>query len=198
MNPSGVHGRPIRDRRTAVKAEARTPSRVGFTRAFCNDRHVKRARPTLVIGWREWVSLPALGVPTIKAKVDTGARSSSLHVFDVEHHKRGSRTLVRFRIHPRQRDVKATVVAEAEVVTFRHVRSSSGHRDRRPVIVTDVEIFGMRWPIEITLANRDAMGFRMLLGREAVRARFLVNPGSSYYDGRLAKRRLTSIRKDTT
>jgi hypothetical protein len=159
---------------------------------------VKRVRPTLIVGWREWVSLPALGIPSVKAKVDTGARSSSLHVFDVEHFRRGSRPFVRFRVHPRQRDVRTSVVAEAEVVADRYVRSSSGHRDRRPVIVTEVEVFETRWPIEITLANRDAMGFRMLLGREAVRTRFLVDAGRSYYGGRPDKRRPTSIRKGMT
>jgi hypothetical protein len=159
---------------------------------------VKRVRPSLSVGWREWVSLPALGIPSVKAKVDTGARSSSLHVFDVEHFRRGSRPFVRFRVHPRQRDVRTSVVAEAEVVADRYVRSSSGHRDRRPVIVTEVEVFETRWPIEITLANRDAMGFRMLLGREAVRTRFLVDAGRSYYGGRPDKRRPTSIRKGMT
>jgi hypothetical protein len=140
------------------------------------------ARPT--VGWREWVRLPELGVRRIKAKIDTGARSSSIHAFDVERFRRAGREMVRFRVHPMQRSTKRTVVAEAELVDERKVRSSSGKAELRPVIVTEVELLGLRFPIEVTLAKRDAMGFRMLLGRQAVRRRFLVDPGRSYLGGR--------------
>jgi len=133
-----------------------------------------------VIGWREWVALPGLGVDRIKAKIDTGARSSSLHAVGVETFRRGRRTYARFRIHPLQRDGRTTVSAEAEVAEFRRVKSSSGHATLRPVVIAEVETLGHRWPIELTLADRDAMGFRMLLGREAVRGRFLVDAGRSY------------------
>jgi hypothetical protein len=147
----------------------------------------KGKRPTdhrPVIGWREWVGLPGLGIDRIKAKVDTGARSSSLHAFDIQPFERGGRQFVRFRIHPVQRNTKATQVAEAEVIDFRPVKSSTGHITRRPVVMTDVILMGQRWPIELTLASRDKMGFRMLLGREALRGRFVVDAGGSYYDGR--------------
>jgi hypothetical protein len=144
----------------------------------------KRARQLTVIGWREWVSLPDLGITRVKAKIDTGARSSSLHAFDVRLFNNDGKTHVRFKVHPLQRSSRETIVAEAPVLEFRHVRSSSGHGADRPVIVTTVEVLGQAWPIEVTLANRDEMGFRMLLGREAVRNRMLVDAGRSYFGGK--------------
>lgn len=145
----------------------------------------KRLRkPLQTIGWREWVSLPALGVSAVKAKVDTGARSSSLHAFAVHEFQQAGVTIIRFQVHPRQRDARNTVECQAELLEYRSVRSSSGHNTKRPVIVTEVELFGERWPIELTLASRDEMGFRMLLGREALRRRFLVDSGRSYYGGK--------------
>ena len=146
---------------------------------------MKTGRPDRkVIGWREWVSLPDLGIARIKVKVDTGARSSSLHAYDLQEFERNSETWVRFKVHPVQRVTAQIVQAEAAVLEFRSVRSSSGRATMRPVIVTDIELLGFRWPVELTLANRDAMGFRMLLGRQAFRQRFLVDGGKSYYGGR--------------
>ena len=146
-----------------------------------------------LIGWREWVGLPDLGIAATKAKIDTGARSSSLHAFDVTVFNRRGQTFVRFSVHPLQRRAEPSVCAEAEVLEFRRVKSSGGHVTLRPVILTVAELHGQRWPIELTLANRDAMGFRMLLGREAVRRRFVVDPGRSYLGGdrgmRSARRR---------
>ena len=140
-----------------------------------------------VIGWREWVGLPDLGVPRIKVKVDTGARSSAVHAFGVEYFERDGSDWVRFELHPRQRSDRTTVTAEAELLDRRPVRSSNGKQELRPVIVTHAVLLGRRFPIELTLTNRDAMGFRMLLGREAVRRRFLIDPGLSYAGGRPRK-----------
>ena len=137
-----------------------------------------------VIGWREWVGLPDLGVKSIKAKVDTGARSSSLHAIDLKQFERDGAQWVTFKIHPNQRKSDATVIAEAKIFEHRRVRSSSGKSTMRPVIVTNVRLLGATWPVELTLANRDEMGFRMLLGREAFRGRFLVDAGKSYYGGK--------------
>lgn len=139
--------------------------------------------PKPIIGWREWVGLPQLGIERIKAKIDTGARSSSLHAFDVEQIQRDGQAFVRFKVHPIQRSQAGIVEVEAPILEFRHVRSSSGKATNRPVIVTSVSLLGITWPIELTLANRDQMGFRMLLGREAVRGRMLVDAGKSYYGG---------------
>ena len=137
-----------------------------------------------VIGWREWVGLPDLGIKWIKVKVDTGARSSSLHAFDLEDFEREGEKWVRFSIHPVQRKSTKTVEAEAKVLEYRSIRSSSGKASIRPVIVTNISLLGISWPVELTLANRDEMGFRMLLGREAFRKRFVVDAGNSYYGGK--------------
>ncbi|MGB1288878.1 MAG: ATP-dependent zinc protease [Aggregatilineales bacterium] len=137
-----------------------------------------------VIGWREWVGLPDLGIKTIKAKVDTGARSSSLHASKVQEFERDGVKWVRFQVHPEQRKSDSVMELEAVVLDFRSVRSSSGKATIRPVIVTNIELFDIIWPVELTLASRDEMGFRMLLGREAFRGRFLVDAGKSFYSGK--------------
>ena len=152
-----------------------------------------RQRP--VIGWREWVALPQLGIAYIKPKIDTGARSSSLHVSEVEEFRRGDTLFVRFRVHPIQRNREFGVKAEAEVLEYRDVKSSSGQKSRRPVILTEIQVLGQCWPIELTLADRDEMGFRMLLGRQAVRGRFLVDAGRSYYGGRPLSKKKKKSRK---
>lgn len=133
-----------------------------------------------IIGWREQLALPDLGIPEVKAKIDTGARSSALHAFDVETFERDGKPMVRFKVHPYQRDAQRSVTAEAELIDQRQVRNSGGQAQVRPVIETTVEINGYTFPIELTLTNRDAMGFRMLLGRQAVRRRFLVDAGRSF------------------
>ncbi len=146
--------------------------------------HAARA----VVGWREWVALPDLGVPMIKAKVDTGARSSAIHVSEMEAFRKRGREMVRFVIHPEQRNSTKSVWAEAEVFEWRRIKSSGGHASRRAVILTTVELLGQGWEIELTLASRDTMGFRMLLGRQAIRGRMVVDPGASYYGPRPRKR----------
>lgn len=138
----------------------------------------------LTVGWREWVALPDLGVPRIKVKVDTGARSSALHAFDLERVRVAGAEGVRFVIHPYQRDTSRTVVAEAALIDERLVRNSGGGEELRPVIATGLELGGMRWPIELTLTRRDVMGFRMLLGRQALRTRALIDPGRSFVASR--------------
>jgi hypothetical protein len=145
-----------------------------------------------LLGWREWLMLPDLGIAAIKAKVDTGARSSALHAFDVETFQAGDKQMVRFKVHPLQRDVETTIEAVAEVVDHRSVRSSHGEESMRPVIVTTVELLGQRFEVELTLVRRDAMGFRMLLGRQAIRGRFDVNPGCSYRNGRRRRKKKRS------
>lgn len=140
----------------------------------------KIKRPLAVIGWREWVGLPELGIERIKVKADTGARSSALHAFDIERFDRAGQPWVRFKVHPEQRSSRAEVAAEAPLHDQRWVRSSSGRATFRPVIRTRIGLAGVVWPIEITLVRRDMMGFRMLLGRQALRRRFLVDAGRSF------------------
>lgn len=142
--------------------------------------------PKPSIGWREWVTLPDLGVAGVKAKIDTGARSSCLHAFDIEEFERDGKTWVRFKLHPVQRNSNETVETEAELLEYRSVRSSNGHSDMRPVIVTSLRWLEQEWPVELTLTSRDGMGFRMLLGREAVRGRFVVDAGQSWFGGKSA------------
>jgi hypothetical protein len=133
-----------------------------------------------IIGWRECLDLPDLGIEGIKAKIDTGARSSALHAFHLEPLEKSDRTLIRFHVHPHQRDSHHTIVATAELLEWRQVKNSGGHSQLRPVIRTSVRLGGRQWAIELTLTNRDVMGFRMLLGREALRKGFLVHPGRSF------------------
>lgn len=141
------------------------------------------AADLLVIGWREWVDLPRLGGITVKAKIDTGARTSALHAVGVEEFQRGGAPWVRFTVHPHQRDTERSVLVEAPVIDERAIRNSGGAAEHRPVISTRATIGEVALDIEVTLTNRALMGFRMLLGREALRRRFLVDPGRSYLIG---------------
>ena len=143
----------------------------------------KRPEPT-TLGWREWVALPTWNVAHMKAKVDTGARTSSLHAFGLEWFDRDGSPWVRFDVHPWQRSTADSVVAEAAVVATRDVRSSSGDVEHRPVVRTSIVLAGHAVSAEVTLTRRDEMGFRMLVGREALRHRFLIDPGVSYLGGR--------------
>lgn len=140
----------------------------------------------LSVGWREWVALPELGIGRIKAKVDTGARSSALHAYQIRYVRRGGKRIVKFRVHPVQKDDRNFVDAEGEWLEERRVRSSSGTETVRPVIRTLLRIGGRSWPIELTLTRRDAMGFRLLLGRQALKGRCLVDPGRSFLTPRSA------------
>lgn len=141
-------------------------------------------RELAVAGWREWVGLPELGLDAVKAKLDTGARSSSLHADDVTIVERDGLPFARFSVQPWQRTSTDAVWGELPLVDEREVRSSTGHVETRPVVLGSVMIVGIVVPAEITLTNRDAMGFRMLIGREALRGRLLVNSGRSYVGGR--------------
>lgn len=141
---------------------------------------MKQQEQLPIIGWRERVALPDLGIPEVKAKIDTGARSSALHAVDVQTFEREGKPMVRFKVHPYQRNASQTVTAEAELIDQRQVRNSGGHTQVRPVIKTTLELNGYAFPIELTLTDRDVMGFRMLLGRQAVRRRFLVDAGKSF------------------
>ena len=144
-----------------------------------------------VIGWREWVRLPGLLALPIKAKIDSGARTSSIHVFRTRRFTDGDAPYVEFVLHPLQRRATPEIVCVAPVKDERWVRSSNGEREHRIVIETAAKLGGVRWPIELTLADRDVMGFRMLLGREAIRRRFVIDPGRSF---RLSRRNPKAIR----
>jgi len=138
----------------------------------------------LTLGWREWVSLPELGICQVKAKVDTGARTSSLHAFELREFEESGVHRVEFKMHPNQQDDKTVVVCEANIIDERTVRDSGGHSENRWVIETPLVIGGMTWNIEVNLTSRDDMRFRMLLGRTALRDRAVVNSAHSYLLGK--------------
>lgn len=139
--------------------------------------------PQWVIGWREWISMPDLDIAAVKAKIDTGAASSALHATNIERYRARGRDMVGFEVHPHQRDTMSTVAAEAELVDERRVRSSSGQVELRPVVLIAVKIRGRKWVTEFTLTSRYEMGFRVLLGRRALRGRFLVDTNKSFLAG---------------
>ncbi len=140
------------------------------------------------IGWREWVALPDLNLPAIKTKVDTGARTSALHAFLIEPYTSAGIEMLRFLIHPIQRNREFHVECHAPVFDFREVTDSGGHREMRYVIRSKIMLGSTAWPIELSLTSRDTMRFRMLLGRRAMENRFVVDPGASYVNGKLKPR----------
>ena len=137
-----------------------------------------------VIGWREWVRLPDLLKLPIKAKIDSGARTSSIHCFGTRRFSDAGTPMIEFVIHPLQRRSDPNVVCVMPIKDERLVRSSNGEQEMRIVVETRARLGDISWPIELTLADRDVMGFRMLLGREAVRRRFLIDPARSFRQSR--------------
>lgn len=139
----------------------------------------KRKRPP-TIGWREWVGFPELGVAAIKAKMDTGARTSAIHAWNIAELARPDGLWVSFDLHPVQRNNKVVVPCKAAVRGIREIRSSNGQLERRYVIQTLLQLAENQFSIDLGLTNRDAMGFRLLLGRAALRRRVRIDPGRSF------------------
>lgn len=142
----------------------------------------------LIVGWREWLSLPSLNIAAIKAKIDTGARTSSLHAFSVEPYLARGAPMVSVKVHPYQNNTDDAISFEAEVIDRRWVSDSGGHKEKRYVILATMTLGHISWESELTLTNRDTMKFRMLLGRTAMDGRLLVDPAASYLVGRRPKR----------
>ena len=143
----------------------------------------------VVVGWREWVTLPDLSIEFIKAKVDTGARTSALHAFDVVLEREHGAVTVFFSIHPNQRRADPVVECMAPLIERRDVKDSGGHVERRCVIETNIVMGDCSIYSEVTLTDRDSMGFRMLVGRAALRGMFIVDPAKSYALGTRSKLR---------
>lgn len=148
---------------------------------------MNKSTDLITLGWREWVRLPELGIEAIKAKVDTGARTSAIHAFELKTFSEAGREKVEFRIHPLQKDEDTIVTCIADVLEKRVVTDSGGHKEERIVIATMLDIGPYSWPIEATLTARDTMLFRMLLGRTAIKGRAQVNPARSYLVGKKKK-----------
>ncbi len=138
-----------------------------------------------IIGWKEWVSLPAINIPAIKAKIDTGARTSALHTYQLERLSKDGKDIVRFNIHPLQKNTDNLIACESEILDMRTVKDSGGHKEDRIFIQTPVSIHGRTWDIEISLTSREDMLFRMLLGRTAlISGEMIVSPELKYTAGR--------------
>ncbi len=145
----------------------------------------KKTEEKIEIGWREWVALPDLNVPGIKAKVDTGARTSVLHTAEYEcFEDEKGQSWVRFKLHPLRNREDCFRLGQARVKAFREVKDSGGHIEKRPFIETRVRLGDLEWSIELSLTNREQMRFRMLLGRSAIKSRFVVNASKSYRLGK--------------
>lgn len=138
----------------------------------------QQKNPT-IIGFREWITLPDLDLVALKAKVDTGAKTSSLHAFDIKLVKKGGKSYVRFKVHPIQKNLEIVVSCRAPLVDRRVVTDSGGHKENRYVIHTTIQMGNMKKVIELTLSNRETMKFRMLIGREALK-QFYIDPSQSY------------------
>lgn len=138
----------------------------------------------ITLGWREWISLPDLGIKHIKAKVDTGARTSALHAFYVDPYRHKGVEWVRFGLHPIQQNNEVSQECKAIVLDHKMVSDSGGHKEERYFIETTFVMGEIHWRAQLTLTNRDSMRFRMLLGRTALQGRFLVNSAVSYQTGK--------------
>nr|WP_278036461.1 30S ribosomal protein S6--L-glutamate ligase [Flavobacterium nitratireducens] len=151
----------------------------------------------LVVGSEEWCSFPELGIPIIKARVDSGAKTSALHAINIAPFIKDDSNWVKFDINPIQNNSKTIIHCEAPLIDKRIVKSSSGYREQRYVIQTNLKIGESVWPIEMTLTNRDTMGFRMLLGREAMSGRILVDPEQQFLLGEPTNDSIKEIYKNS-
>jgi ribosomal protein S6--L-glutamate ligase len=146
-----------------------------------------------LIGWQEWCSLPKLHIAAIKAKIDTGAKTSALHAAEIRPFHRHGTLFVHFLVHPLQQTEKFTQTCTALVVDQRTVKNSSGHKELRYIINTTIALGEMTWTLDISLTNRDPMAFRMLLGRDALKGHSVVDPGKILCQGKFNAKQLRML-----
>lgn len=152
-----------------------------------------------VISWEEWCALPILGIPAIKLKADTGAKTSALYALNIAPFIKNGQKYVAFQIHPIQRNKKIVIQCSAPLIDFRFVTSSTGQKEKRYVIQTIIRLNDKEWPIELTLAKRTNLAFRMLLGREAIRkGKLIVDPAKSCLLGKINKHTIKTLYQDSS
>lgn len=154
---------------------------------------IKVSRQKLLVGWNEWCNLSKLGLPAIKAKIDTGAKTSSLHAFNIHAAIKNKKKYVYFQIHPLQNSRSFTKDCKALVIDERYITSSNGHKEFRYVISTPLTLADQTWDIELTLSNRDPLTFRMLLGREALNSRVIIDPAHTLLLGKMKKQNIVDL-----
>lgn len=147
----------------------------------------RRLEERAIIGWREWAALPELGVDRINAKIDTGAKTSAIHAFRAKCVETDDGPVVEFFLHPRRRRKKPEIFCRAPLIDTRLIKSSNGQTEERFVIKTPLRMGDQTWKIELSLTNRDAMGYRILIGRDALEKRFLIQSDASYLLGQRDK-----------
>lgn len=155
--------------------------------------NIKKIDDRLFVGWNEWCQLPKLKIPAIKAKIDTGAKTSAIHAFNIKPYHRQGKSFVQFDIHPIQRNDSVIVNCRAVVIDHRKVMSSTGHQEHRYVILTPITLGELSWEIELTLSNREPLKHRMLLGREALVGQVLIDPSERLIQQRISKRQLAKL-----
>lgn len=153
------------------------------------DSKISIVNDKLLIGRNEWCALPDLHLPAIKAKIDTGAKTSALHAFNIQPIQKNHKPFVQFDMHPLQGNDEIVVSCTAPLIDERHIMSSSGHIEHRWVILTAVVIADTQWEIEISLSNRDPLRYRLLLGREALNGRVLIDPNLTCYQKKMGRKK---------
>jgi ribosomal protein S6--L-glutamate ligase len=142
----------------------------------------------LSVGWQEWCAFPQLHIPAIKVKIDSGAKTSALHAWDVKPIQRQGEQYVHFIVHPLQRNMLLTRECCERLIDYRLITSSNGQQELRYVIATEITLGSRSWEIEVSLTNRDNMAFRMILGRDALKGQAIIDPAKILRQGRLSKR----------
>ena len=178
-----------------VAASFFRPQQVSIAKSgFAPERYIKNLMSVLendtnkiIVGWREWISLPDLGIKSIKAKMDTGAKTAALHTYFIEPVNNSEKPMVRFGIHPMQKSDKNGIICTADIFDERRIVDSGGHPELRYIIRTSILVGNKKWLIDLSLTNREQMRFRLLLGRTTISEQLIIDPKLSFTLGRPIK-----------